>query len=280
MINFPNAKINLGLRITSKRNDGYHNLDTVFFPIPLCDVLELVGLHASDGKDVVFHCSGKSIPESKGGNICIKAYQLIKAAFPQIPPVQIHLHKVIPMGAGLGGGSADGAFMLMLLNEKFNLSIPTEKLEAYALQLGSDCPFFIRNKPAHGSGRGEILQEIDLDLKGRTLVLISPGIHVSTATAFAAIRPMAESLSCAEAVKKPIEQWKDFLVNDFEKSVFSHFPELGVIKEKLYQKGALYASMTGTGSTVYGIFDTVPELDGLFPAAYERTVIAEGKVKH
>lgn len=279
MINFPNAKINLGLRVTAKREDGYHDLDTVFYPVPLCDILEVVVNPGPDASPLVFTSTGRTIPQSKSGNTCTKAIGLIRSHFPDLPPLQVHLHKIIPMGAGLGGGSSDGAFMLMLLNDKFNLSLSKEQLMAYALQLGSDCPFFILNSPAYATGRGEKLTPVALDLSKKTMAVVSPGIHVSTAAAFSKISIADHAPSCASVLSLPIERWKDMLVNDFEKNVFSQFPEIEEIKNHLYERGAIYASMTGTGSTVYGIFDSEPELNGLFPANYEVSIIAQGRVR-
>lgn len=279
MINFPNAKINLGLRVVAKRDDGYHDLDTVFYPISLSDILEVVVNPQDAAPQATFTFSGIPIPESKGGNICSKAIDLIRSDFKDIPPLLVHLHKVIPMGAGLGGGSSDGAFMLLLLNEKFNLSLSLEKLQEYALRLGSDCPFFIMNSPAHATGRGERLISVQVELSNKIIVVVSPGIHVSTATAFSNMTISQKVLSCAEIVTKPIEMWKDHLVNDFEKNVFNQFPDIGKIKEILYNMGAVYASMTGTGSTVYGIFDSEPDLIGLFPANHKVAIIAKGKAR-
>ncbi|WP_207493543.1 4-(cytidine 5'-diphospho)-2-C-methyl-D-erythritol kinase [Aridibaculum aurantiacum] len=248
MLLFPNCKINLGLNIVAKRPDGYHDLETVFFPIPLTDVLEAV--HGTGQ----FTSSGLAINGDPSDNLCIRAYNLLKQDFPQLPPLDIHLHKNIPMGAGLGGGSSDGAFMLQLLNKKFNLQIPNEKLIDYALQLGSDCPFFIINKPCFATGRGEVMTPIALDLPNFQLVVVNPGIHVSTREAFAGLTPKQPVKSINKIIHQPIETWKDELMNDFEETIFRIHPHIQAIKEELYNKGAVYASMTGTGSTVYGIF--------------------------
>lgn len=261
MLNFPNCKINLGLNIVAKRADGYHDLETVFYPIPFCDALEIIEDKTDTGKDVPginFNTSGLAIPGSSDNNLCIKAYRLLQKDFPDIPPIQMHLHKTIPMGAGLGGGSSDGAFTLQLLNKKFELELDDERLSRYALQLGSDSPFFILNKPCYATGRGEQLQPLDLELKGYTLVLVNPGIHVATAAAFAAIRPQQPALNCKTIVRQPIDTWKDALINDFEAGVFALYPELAGIKTALYHSGAVYASMTGTGSTIYGLFANPP----------------------
>jgi 4-diphosphocytidyl-2-C-methyl-D-erythritol kinase len=276
MIVFPNAKINLGLRIVSKRNDGYHNLNTVFYPLPFYDILELV---RSDNyqQEVFFTTSGKEISGDTSSNLCIKAYYLLKQSFPEIPSIMLHLHKNIPMGAGLGGGSADGAFMIKLLNEKFQLNLDDEKMKNYALQLGSDCPFFIGNKPAHATGRGEVLNEISCDLSSKSFLLINPGIHVSTAEAFSKITISENAQSCSEIINQPIEKWPSILVNDFEKTVFSHHPSIEKIKNRLYDAGAIYASMTGSGSTVFGIFAN-PIQENLFTdSGYEVISISNGK---
>lgn len=279
MIIFPNAKINLGLRIVSKRNDGYHNLDTVFYPLPFYDILELVSTEKTKG-EVYFSTSGKKINGDPSSNLCIKAYHLFKQSFPEIPSINLHLHKNIPMGAGLGGGSADGAFMIKLLNEKFQLNLDDEKMKNYALQLGSDCPFFIKNKPAHATGRGEVLNEISCDLFNKSFLLINPQIHVSTAEAFSKITISENTPSCAEIINQPLENWRSLLVNDFEKTVFLHHPSIEIIKNRLYNIGAIYASMTGSGSTVFGIFDE-PVLENKFiDTGYEVVSISNGKSTH
>ena len=269
MIYFPNAKINLGLRVTSKREDGFHDLDTVFFPVPLHDVLEVITQSTGSADAVTFTHSGIPIPGDTSSNLCIKAYYLLKKDYPDLPSILLHLHKHIPMGAGLGGGSSDGAFMLKLLNDKYKLGIGLDQLKTYALTLGSDCPFFIINEPVQAKGRGEIMQPISCELSSKTLVLVCPGIHVSTADAFRKIKLSPDAPSCVSVIESPIQEWKDNLINDFEEPVFSAFPEIGNIKEKLYDAGALYASMTGTGSTVYGIFETSPSIKDLFPSHYQ-----------
>ena len=271
MVVFPNAKINLGLRITSKRPDGYHNLDTVFYPIELSDVLEIIKVPKNNDASIVI--TGKEIQGPSEKNLCLKAYQLIKEDHPVITGIQIHLHKSIPMGAGMGGGSADGAFMIKLLNEFFKLDLSEEKMNAYALQLGSDCPIFIKNRPCYATGRGEVLENIDIDLSGYYLLIVSPGIHISTADAFAQIKPNASIKQCKEIVQMPIEQWKDQLLNDFEQTVFEIHPVLKNIKEKIYNMGAIYASMTGTGSTLYGIFKNKPAYENLFEGKFELNLI-------
>jgi 4-diphosphocytidyl-2-C-methyl-D-erythritol kinase len=273
MVVFPNAKINLGLRVVAKRSDGYHDIDTVFYPIPFYDILEII----PSNKDVEFTFSGKEIIGNINSNLCYKAYQLIKKDYPQIPSIKIHLHKNIPMGAGLGGGSSNGAFMLKMLNEKFQLGITGDVLEQYALQLGSDCPFFIANKACGASGRGEHFESIELDLKNKSFLLVNPGLHVSTADAFSKINIGNNISPCTSVIKHPIDKWKELLINDFEHSVFEIHPILKEIKETLYSAGAVYASMTGTGSSIYGIFEKdIPE--NLFPnSSFEIIKIINGK---
>jgi 4-diphosphocytidyl-2-C-methyl-D-erythritol kinase len=263
MVSFPNCKINLGLNIIGKRDDGYHNLDTVFYPIELKDALEIIR-----ADELSFNITGLPIEGSPGNNLCMKAYHLLKKDFPAIPALNIHLHKAIPMGAGLGGGSADGAFMLLLLNKKFNLQLTTHQLLDYALMLGSDCPFFIINKPAFATGRGEYLTPVNLDLSAYKIVLVNPGIHVSTKEAFSMLTISEQLKSIREIIEKPIASWKVELVNDFEKPVFTLYPAIEKIKNDLYEFGALYASMTGTGSTVFGLFEKTIDLSFTFPKHY------------
>lgn len=266
MITFPNCKINLGLYIVSKRADGFHNLETIFYPIPLKDALEVIHDSSSPSTGVTFISSGIKV-ESEA-NICIKAYQLLKKDFPLLPPIKMHLHKVIPIGAGLGGGSADGAFTLVLLNKKFDLGIDHQQLVSYALELGSDCPFFILNQAAYATGRGEALEEVTLDFSAYKFMLVNPQIHINTGWAFSQITPSAGRMSLKEVIQLPIEQWKEKLTNDFEHAVFTKYPEVKSVKDKLYSAGAVYASMSGSGSTVYGLFKR--ELNSLpdFPEHY------------
>jgi len=249
---FPNCKINLGLNIIRKREDGYHDLETVFYPIALKDALEAI---RTGEQGIRFSSSGLAVAGNPDDNLCVKAYRLLQQDFPEIGGIEMHLHKQIPMGAGLGGGSADGAFALVLLNRLFALQLGEEQLIRYALQLGSDCPFFILNRPCFATGRGEKLQPVTLDLSAYRFLLINPGIHVSTAQAFAGIQPQSPAKSISEIMQLPISQWKELLVNDFEKNVANFYPEIAAIKEELYAQGALYASMTGSGSTVYGLFE-------------------------
>lgn len=267
MIVFPNCKINLGLNITGKREDSYHNLETVFFPVFLKDVLEIIPNNIS-GELIEYSSSGLKIGNDSSNNLCVKAYHLLQKDFPELSPVKLHLHKAIPMGAGLGGGSADGAFTLQLLNRLFNLSLSTDQLINYALKLGSDCPFFIINKPCFATGRGEILQEINLDLSDYKIVIVNPGIHINTANAFSKIKPSVPAKSIKEIIQQPITTWKDELKNDFENAVFEEYPEVAAIKKTFYDNGAVYASMSGSGSTVYGIFNQSQTLSFNFPEQY------------
>jgi 4-diphosphocytidyl-2-C-methyl-D-erythritol kinase len=251
MVLFPNAKINFGLEILRKRDDGFHDIDSVFYPIPLLDALELV-TDSQSGKDQ-WHYSGLSIPGSSRDNLCTRALDLLRER-KEIPNLSTFLHKAIPMGAGLGGGSADASFFIKGLNDLFGLQLNDEEMEGMALSLGSDCPFFIKNLPARAQGRGEILNPVELDLEGKHLVLICPDIHVSTKEAYSVIKPDDSYESPADIVRKPIEQWRGNLRNRFEEYAFKVHPQLAGIKEKLYNTGALYASMSGSGSAIYGVF--------------------------
>jgi 4-diphosphocytidyl-2-C-methyl-D-erythritol kinase len=264
MIVFPNCKINLGLRILRKRSDGYHAIETAFYPVSLKDALEI--LPATEKTTMTI--TGNAVPGITAENSCLKAYNLLKKDFTALPPVTIHLHKVIPAGAGLGGGSADGAFMLLLLNAKFSLGLSEKQLLHYALQLGSDSPFFILNKAVIGTGRGESLKPIRLSLANYHIALINPGIHINTAYAFSQITPAIPVKPVEAIMQQPVDTWKKELLNDFEPSVFAAHPEIGNIKETLYRHGAIYASMSGSGSTVYGIFKEAPPVLPAFPAHY------------
>lgn len=252
MIMYPNAKINLGLQVLGKRTDGFHNLETVFLPIALYDIVEVL---PNQPKELYFSSSGLPIASNIENNLCVRAYQAIKRDFNHLPLLSIHLHKQIAMGAGLGGGSANGSFVLKAINEIFSLNITENQLIQYALELGSDCPFFIINKPCYATGRGEVLTPINLaQLANKKLVLINPNIHINTGWAFSNVASNQPNYSIQNILQQPIENWKASLVNHFEASVFSTHPSIKEIKQKLYQLGALYASLTGTGSTVYGIF--------------------------
>jgi len=249
MIQFPNCKINLGLSILAKRTDGFHELETVFYPIEVSDALEIL-----PAAHVTLTQTGIAVPGDPAQNLCLKAYHLLKKDFPNLPTVQMHLHKNIPMGAGLGGGSSDGTSALLILNQLFALGLNDTQLMQYASQLGSDCHFFVYNKTCHAKGRGEILTPIELDLSNYQFLLVHPGKHISTAWAFQQLTPNTKSESIQSIVEKPIAEWKDSLVNDFEAPVFKSEPTLSTIKAQLYQLGAIYASMSGSGSSLYGIF--------------------------
>lgn len=269
MIAFPPAKINLGLRVVRKRDDGFHDLQTIFLAIPLCDILELVPNTDNPSASMpLFSSSGLTVDGPPEQNICLRAYQLLKRDFPALPAVRMHLHKVIPMGAGMGGGSSDGAHTLRLLNQLAGLGLPVEQLEAYALELGSDCPFFIQGKPCYAEGRGERMVPVQIDLRGYTLVLINPGIHVSTAAAFRGIQPRQPERSLLDIVKEPVSSWKGAMINDFEETIFPLYPAIAELRNMLYDAGAAFAAMSGSGSTVFGLFrNGAPALPPL-PAAY------------
>ncbi len=261
MIRFPNCKINLGLEIKAKRADGFHDLETVFYPLGIRDVLEIIPAHKEQVESVVYAGSGLVVEGSSDQNLCVKAYRLLKKDFPGLPPIQLHLHKTIPTGAGLGGGSADAAFALQLLNEMFNLNLSSAQLAGYAIFLGSDCPFFLLNQPAIASGRGERLEKISLDLSGYSVLLVHPGIHINTGWAFSQLTLRSTAgYSLGAKINQPVSTWKYNLFNDFEAPVFYAHPEIKNIKQMMYEEGAIYASMSGSGSSVYGIFEknTVP----------------------
>ena len=269
MITFPNAKINIGLNILSRRADGYHNLQTVFYPVAVKDALEIIDTPEQDAR-VEFSSSGLVINGNQEDNLCIKAYHLLQRDFPQIKPVKVHLHKAIPMGAGMGGGSADAAFMLQLLNHKFQLGLSVAELVQYAGQLGSDCPFFILNKPCFATGRGEIMEPIQLDLSAYKILIVNPGVHINTGMAFSKINAGEHDTDLKKWIMQPVALWKNYIINDFERPVFDQYPEIAAIKDELYKNGALYASMTGSGSTVYGIFEADNQLSVNFTPGYFR----------
>lgn len=299
MITFPNAKINIGLNIVAKRTDGYHDIETLFFPVNLQDALEVtlkkpldsgvikkrleVGnlLHLKtesrypeidsvDESSYELHLLGDAIEGNPADNLVVKAYKLLAEDF-DIPPVVIHLYKLIPSGAGLGGGSSDAAQMIALLNKRFGLKMKNRCMERYAAQLGSDCAFFIRNKPAFATGRGEILTPVDLSLQNYFIVIVKPNIFVSTAEAYAGVTPAKPEVSLRDAIKRPVSEWKNLIVNDFEKSVFAKHPQLQQLKDKMYELGAEYASMSGSGSAIYGIFSkSVENVEQHFPDMFCR----------
>jgi len=260
MIVFPNAKINIGLHVVSKRPDGYHNLETVFYPVQLFDALEMV-----ESRETKLTTSGIEVDGPPEKNLVLKAWHLLSKDF-DLPPVHFYLHKNIPFGAGLGGGSADAAFTLKILNDFFSLQISSENLKKYASTLGADCPFFIDNKPAFAAGIGNELSPVDIDLSGFQIVILKPGFSVSTREAYRNIVPGHPDFNLAELAKLPVEKWKEAVINDFEKSVFPAYPEIKKCREILCQQGAIYASMTGSGSAVFGIFRHLPaDFDNFIP---------------
>jgi len=247
MIVYPNAKVNIGLNVLKRREDRYHEISSILYPVKnLSDILEIIPADV-----LLFSSSGISIPGAE--NICMKAYDLLKADF-DIPLVKIHLHKQIPIGAGLGGGSADGAFTLIALNRIFDLRLSLDQLEKYALRLGADCPFFIENRPKHVTGIGEKMFPVNLDLSSFELKFIFPELHISTAEAYSGITPQLPMIDLLDLIGQPIESWKRNIKNDFEIPAFTKYPKLKVMKEQLYADGAIYASMSGSGSVLYGIF--------------------------
>ncbi len=249
MITTPNCKINIGLHIVEKRPDGYHNIETVFYPIPLCDTLEI---EASD--TCSFSQSGIEIGGNPDDNLCVKAYRMLKSDFPHMGNVRMRLEKNIPFGAGLGGGSSDAACTLQMLNGLFALHLQREQLQDYARKLGADCAVFIENKPVYAHQRGDVFVPMELSLDRYRIVVVKPDICISTAEAYAGIVPSKPNFNLQHALQKPIETWKHTVVNDFEKTLFGKYPVLERIKQTLYQQGALYASMSGSGSALYGIF--------------------------
>ena len=263
MITFPIAKINLGLNVVEKRLDGYHNLQTVFYPVPIMDALEIAPMSEGFPSDV--DCDLKvtniHIEGDEQRNLVVRAYQLLKKDFPSLPRIHTHLWKGIPTQAGMGGGSSDCAYMIRLLNETFDLQLTNEQMQQYAAQLGADCAFFIESVPCYAEGIGEQLEPISLDLSGWYIGVVRPDIPVPTKEAFSRIHPHYPALNCCEVVMQPVETWRDNLINDFEESVFALHPEIGAVKEQLYKMGATYAAMSGSGSALFGLFKEEP--DGL-----------------
>ena len=256
---YPNAKLNIGLNIVERRPDGYHNIETVFYPIQLHDTIEMdVTDEPSPGCTLTI--DGNAIEGSIEDNLVVKAYRLLAADF-KLPNVSIRLDKQVPTGAGLGGGSADAAYTLSMLNSYCNLGLSVDQLEAYAVRLGADCPFFIRNTPVFATGIGNVFTPVDLSLKGNYLVLIKPDVFVSTRDAYAGVTPKHPATPLPQIINQPLEKWRDCLFNDFEESVFPKFPAIQAIKESLYNSGAVYASMSGSGSSVFGIFDKKPTIN-------------------
>lgn len=264
MIVFPNAKINLGLNVVERRDDGYHNIESLFYPISLNDSLELLFDTSKD--DCTFTSTGLTLDCDEDENLVVKAYALLKERY-NIGGVKIHLHKTIPSGAGLGGGSSDATFTLKVLNEMFELGINTEELKKLAVQLGADCPFFIDNTPSFISGIGDVIEPANIDLSGYYIAVVKPDLHVPTAAAYKNVTPMMPGLTIGEIMRKDISYWPEFLTNDFEKSVFDEYPEIEEIKRKLNSKGALYVAMSGSGSAVYSIHKREPNISD-FPKSH------------
>ncbi len=261
MIVFPNAKINLGLSVLRKRPDGYHQIETLFYPVALSDIVEIIPSHE---ERTVFESRGLEIEGSAGQNTCLRAGQVMTEHF-DLPPVRIFLYKKIPTGAGLGGGSSDAAFTIQALNTLFNLNASKDQLLRIAAGIGSDCPFFLENRPMLGTGRGECLEPIDLDLSGLQLILVKPAISIRTADAYAGVVPRDRRKSLKDIIQLPLPKWQEHLINDFEDGIFRKYPVIRTIKETLLDRGAIYASMTGSGSAVYGLFESRPPEPSLFP---------------
>ena len=268
MLVFPNAKLNLGLYVTARRPDGFHALETAFVPLPWTDALEL--LPAPPGPaETTLALTGRPIPGPPAGNLCLRAYALLQADFPQLPPARWHLHKITPIGAGLGGGSADAAFALKAANEVFGLNLSIETLEAYARRLGADCAFFIQNRPVLATGRGDVFAPLpEVQLAGTACLVVFPGFHISTAAAFAGIVPQPPAHPLRAALAQPLVAWRHTVSNDFEAALAPKFPVLGEIKARLYAAGATYASLSGSGSAVYGLWKSGAPLATSWPADY------------
>ena len=258
MLVFPNAKINIGLNIVEKRSDGFHNIESCFYPVGWSDALEIVR-----SEKFGFQSDGITIPGDFSNNLCTKAYQMLAADY-TFPAVNIHLLKAVPIGAGLGGGSSDAAFTIKALNDLFLLNISLEKQLDYARRLGSDCAFFIENKPLYCYEKGDKFEEISLTLAGKWIVLVNPGLHISTVEAYSGVKPRQSETDLRELLKLPLSDWKSAVKNDFEESLFPKFPVLQQIKNELYKTGAAYAGMSGSGSTLYGIFQEEKDLSAHF----------------
>lgn len=255
MVVFPNAKINLGLNVVRRGEDGFHDIETVFYPINLKEALEVLPIESGENK---FSSTGIDIPESKKGNLVLQAYDSLAKDF-DLPHFDFRLHKLIPIGAGLGGGSADASFAIKAIDQLCDLNLSSDQMEAYAAKLGSDCPFFIANRATYATGRGDVFHEIQCSLSNKYLLLINPAIHVSTALAYSGVTPKISEIKIPDILSRNPKEWKDLLKNDFEVSVFKAHPILSKIKEKLYAQGAVYASMSGSGSTMFGVFDEKPD---------------------
>ena len=275
MLTKPICKINLGLNVVERRPDGYHNLETVFYPVPICDTLEVFEM--DDAFPSPYNCDLKvtniTIDGDEQKNLVVRAYNLLKQDFPSLPRIHAHLYKNIPTQAGMGGGSSDCGFMITLLNEQFHLGLSNEQMIRYAARLGADCAFFILNKPCYAEGIGERLEPIDLDLSGWYLAVVRPDIPVPTKEAFSLITPQHPAKNCRDIVMQPVETWRNELTNDFEKSVFALHPEIGDIKDRLYDLGATYAAMSGSGSSLFGLFRQTVSLDEFDAEGTFRTII-------
>ena len=268
MLVFPNAKLNLGLYVTERRPDGFHSIESVFLPLPWTDVLEILPAPAGQPKTSIT-LTGCPIPGAPATNLCVRAYELLQADFPQLPPAQLYLHKIVPIGAGLGGGSADAAFALKATNNLFGLSLSAEALENYARRLGSDCAFFIRNKPVLAVEKGDVFEEIDLNLTGTGCMVIYPNLHISTAEAYARITPQQPAHPLRAALAQPMAMWRETVSNDFETALTPTHPVLAKIKQQFYAAGATYASLSGSGSAVYGLWPAGQEIAPLvWPAGF------------
>ncbi len=266
MLYLPNSKINLGLNVLAKRADGFHNIETVFYPVNWRDALEIIE-NKDDSQAFRFSASGLPINSSLNQNLIYKAWQLVSALRP-IPPIKVHLHKSIPMGAGLGGGSADAAFFINLLNQNFNLNLQEDEKMEIASKIGSDCAFFITNKPVFAQGKGNEFSEIKIDLSGYYILVVYPNIHSNTAEAYQNLKPSIPLHDLRSVIEnRPISEWKNLLTNDFENSVFNKYPQIKELKQLLYHNGALYASMSGSGSAVYGLFTKKPDIK--LPASFQ-----------
>ena len=266
MLVFPNAKLNLGLYVTQHRPDGFHTLESVFVPLPWTDAFEM--LPAATGQPTRLTLTGRPIPGDPATNLCVRAYELLQADFPALPPVQLYLHKMVPIGAGLGGGSADAAFALRAANDLFRLGLSVEALEDYARRLGSDCAFFIQNKPVLAVEKGDVFEEIRLNLSGMACVVVYPNLHISTAEAYARISPQPPQHPLRESLQRPMSSWRDTVSNDFETALTPSYPVLAEIKQQLYKAGATYASLSGSGSAVYGLWEASEPAAMTWPAEY------------
>jgi len=267
MIVFPNAKVNIGLNIVARREDGFHNIETIFFPIyGLCDILEIVSSPEQETL-ITFTQSGLTLNEPDENNLCVKAFHLLRS-YIDLPPVTIHLHKQIPFGAGLGGGSSDGSHTLSALNKLSTNPLSQERLLEVALELGSDCPFFILNKPCFAKGRGELLNPIDMNLTGYHILMVNPGLHINTGKAYSQSNPKPSVYKLPNSINNEPKDWRDTVTNDFEKIVFDLYPEIGMIKDNLYEMGAAYSAMSGSGSTVFGLFNSKPAYKSIFGDYY------------